>query len=185
MLSAGSIEGASNLVIPQFSTSSLFSLSDGLLLSLSQSDYMSIISLVAASSTSHSQGEDLQPSVDLPTVMSSLNAPNTLPPSSDPLYDRYAAISPELPQASASSSFAAYGEEMERLHDLFLDNPSTYYRIQCIIDDLFVSGLPEPRADRFCSALQKELQLAGVSLFLMYDNLNCVEIVQVVRWCDG
>lgn len=181
MLSAGSVEGAANLVIPQFATASLFSLSDGLLLSLSQSDYMSVISLVPSSSLLHSQGEDSQPSVDLSAVMSSLNVPATLPPTSDPLYDSHAAVSPELPQPVPSSSLAVYGEEMERLHDLFLDSPGPYYRIQRIVDGLFTSGLPEPRADRFCSALQEELQLAGVSLFLVRGNLEYVQIVRAAR----
>ena len=179
MLSAGSVEGAANLVIPQFATSSLFSLSDGLLLSLSQSDYMSIISLVPSSSLLHSQGEDSQPSVDLSAVMSSLNVPVALPPSSDPLYDSHAALSPELPQP------AVYGEEMERLHDLFLDSPGPYYRIQRIIDGLFTSGLPERQTDRFCNTLQEELQLAGVSLFLVQNNLEYVHIVRVSCWHEA
>lgn len=185
MLSAGSVEGAANLVIPQFATSSLFSLSDGLLLSLSQSDYMSIISLVPSSSLLHSQGEDSQPSVDLSTVMSSLNVPVALPSTSDPLYDSHAALSPELPQPAASSSLAVYGEEMERLHDLFLDSPGPYYRIQRIIDGLFTSGLPERQTDRFCNTLQEELQLAGVSLFLVQNNLEYVQIVRVSCWHEA
>ena len=110
--------------------------------------------------------------------MSSLNVPVALSPTSDPLYDRHAALSPELPQSVPSSSLAVYGEEMERLHDLVLDSPGPYYRIQRILDGLFTSGLPEPRADRFCSALQEELQLAGVSLFLVQNNLEYVQLVR-------
>lgn len=48
MLVPGAVYGASNLLIPQFATYSLFSLSNGFLLSLSQSDYMSVISLVSS-----------------------------------------------------------------------------------------------------------------------------------------
>lgn len=46
ILSSGSSYGATNLLSPQLSTCSLFTTSSGFYLSLSQSDYMSILSLV-------------------------------------------------------------------------------------------------------------------------------------------
>ena len=53
MLVPGAVYGASNLLIPQFATYYLFSLSHGFLLSLSQSDYMSVISLVGSRAVLH------------------------------------------------------------------------------------------------------------------------------------
>lgn len=46
LLTTGSVFGESNLLIPSYATSSLFSLTDGMYLRLTQENYMSIISLV-------------------------------------------------------------------------------------------------------------------------------------------
>ena len=46
VLTAGSVFGEGNLLVPAYATSSLFSLTCGMYLRLTQEDYMSILSLV-------------------------------------------------------------------------------------------------------------------------------------------
>lgn len=112
-------------------------------------------------------------------MMSSLNAA-TAPPAGDPLYDSHASIHPELPRQADSRATGVYGEEMERLHDLFLSNPAQFYQIVRFVDCLFDSGRDERNIDRFCDNLLREVHLDGISFFLTRSNTECYEIVRVL-----
>ena len=111
--------------------------------------------------------------------MSSLNSAATAPPTNDPLYDSHASIKPELPRQAESRATDVYGEEMERLHDLFLSNPAQFYQILRLMDHLFDSGKDERDIDRFCASLLQEVHLGGISFYLTRRNTECYEIVCV------
>ena len=161
-MTSGSVYGASFLVVPQFATNSLFSLTDGLAASLSQSDYMSVISL-------GSESQIIQK--DISQFISSLNVEHLV---GDALYDI-----PKRPLTALqqSANLIMYAEQIEALHDHFLSISAHYQSSLVILNSLFEKQEDKSCADHVCSIIMSECKLDGIRLFLNQGNEELIQIV--------
>ena len=125
-LTSGSVYGSSFLIVPQFATYSLFSLTDGLAVSLSQSDYMSVISL----------GNEVESDrKDISLFISSLNVEA---PMGDALYDM-----PRKPQTikQVPTNLIEYIRVLEALFDNRREQSCASHVCKTILEEMKLDGV--------------------------------------------
>lgn len=161
-LTSGSVYGSSFLIVPQFATYSLFSLTDGLAVSLSQSDYMSVISLGNEAESDRK---------DISLFISSLNVET---PMGDALYDM-----PRKPQTikQVPTNLIEYAERVEAIRDQYMISAEWYQVSIHVLDALFDNRREQSCASHVCKTILEEMKLDGVKLFITKGNEDMEQIV--------
>ena len=165
-LTSGSVYGSSFLIVPQFATYSLFSLTDGLAVSLSQSDYMSVISL----------GNEVESDrKDISLFISSLNVEA---PMGDALYDM-----PRKPQTikQVPTNLIEYAERVEAIRDQYMISAEWYQVSIRVLEALFDNRREQSCASHICKTILEEMKLDGVKLFITKSNEDMEQIVHFYK----
>lgn len=132
-------------------------------MSLSQSDYMSVISLGNEIENDHK---------DISLFISSLNVET---PVGDALYDI-----PRKPQAikHSSTNLAEYAERVEAIRDQYLISAEWYQVCIRVLEVLFENRREQTCSSHVCQEILDSMKLDGVKLFLTQSN----EELKLIVW---
>lgn len=144
-------------------------MTDGFAVSLSQSDYMSVISLGSEAPSDHK---------DLSLYISSLNVET---PAGDALYDI-----PRRPETIKQDplNLSEYAERVEAIRDQYMISAEWYQVCIRVLDALFDNRREQSCASHVCQTILEEMKLDGVKLFIPQGNEDLKPVVSQQHSCQ-